>query len=203
MYQHFFKRLFDIIGSLIIMPFVLLEIIILAPFIWLTDKGPVFYNALRAGKNYKPFKMFKLRSMYVNSPDLRNADGSTFNSDNDPRVTPIGRIMRKTSLDEFPQFLNILIGDMSFIGPRPKLWNAEKELGDMDENRKKSYGVKPGVTGYAQAYFRNSISNDEKFKWDAYYAEHLTFWMDVKILFQTIWSVIAHKNINTEQSYNK
>lgn len=203
MYQHFIKRLFDIIGSLIILPFVLLEIIILAPFIWLTDKGPVFYNAQRAGKGYKPFKMFKLRSMYVNSPDLRNADGSTFNSDNDPRVTPIGRIMRKTSLDEFPQFLNILIGDMSFVGPRPKLWNVEKGLGDMDENRKKSYEVKPGVTGYAQAYFRNSISNDEKFKWDAYYAEHLTFWMDVKILFQTIWSVIAHKNINTEQSYNK
>ena len=203
MYQHLFKRLFDIIGSLILLPFVLLEIIILAPFIWLTDKGPVFYNAQRAGKGYKPFKMFKLRSMYVNSPDLRNADGSTFNSDHDPRVTPIGRIMRKTSLDEFPQFLNILIGNMSFVGPRPKLWNAQKKLEMMDENRKKSYAVKPGVTGYAQAFFRNSISNDEKFKWDAYYAEHVTLCMDIKILFQTFWSVIARKNINTEQSYKK
>ena len=96
MYKHFIKRFFDLIGSLIILPFVLLEIIILAPFIWLTDKGPVFYNATRAGKNYKPYKMFKLRSMYVNSPDLKNPDGSTYNSDDDPRVTPIGRIMRKT-----------------------------------------------------------------------------------------------------------
>ncbi len=203
MYQHFFKRLFDIIGSLILLPFVLLEIIILAPIIWLTDKGPVFYNATRAGKGYKPFKMFKLRSMYVNSPDLRNADGSTFNSDNDPRVTPIGRIMRKTSLDEFPQFLNILTGDMSFVGPRPKLYNPERKLEEMNEDWKKSFSLKPGVTGYAQAYFRNSITNEEKFHWDAYYADHVTFWMDIKILSQTVWSVIARKNINTEQSYNK
>lgn len=203
MYQHFFKRLLDIIGSLIILPFVLLEIIILAPFIWLTDKGPVFYNATRAGMNYKPYKMFKLRSMYVNSPDLKNPDGSTFNSDNDPRVTPIGRIMRKMSLDEFPQMLNVLLGDMSFVGPRPKLWKEGKQLAEMDENHRKSYSVRPGVTGYAQAFFRNSITQDEKFKWDAYYADNLTMWMDIKILFQTVWSVVARKNINTEQSYSK
>lgn len=203
MYQHFIKRLFDIIGSLIILPFVLLEIIILAPIIWLTDRGPVFYNANRAGKGYKPFKMFKLRSMYVNSPDLKNADGSTYNSDDDPRVTPIGRIMRKTSLDEFPQFLNILLGDMSFVGPRPKLYKEGRLDHEKDENIIKSFKVKPGVTGYAQAYFRNSITQDEKFKWDAYYADNLTMWMDIKILFQTVWSVVARKNINTEQSYSK
>lgn len=203
MYKHFFKRIVDIIGALFILPFVLLEIIILAPIIWLTDKGPVFYNANRAGKDYKPFKMFKLRSMYVNSPDLKNADGSTFNSDNDPRVTPIGRIMRKTSLDEFPQFLNVLLGDMSFMGPRPKLWSADRKLEEMDEIRKKSYMVKPGITGYAQAYFRNSITNEDKFKWDAYYAENVSFMMDVKIIFKTISSVLLRKNINTEQSYKK
>ena len=203
MYRHFFKRVIDIIGALILFPFVLLEITILAPIIWLTDKGPVFYNAHRAGNGYKPFKMFKLRSMYVNSPDLKNADGSTFNSDNDPRVTPIGRIMRKTSLDEVPQFLNILLGDMSFIGPRPKLYNSEKRLEDMDETRKKSYSVKPGVTGYAQAYYRNSITQDEKFKWDAYYADNISFGMDVKIIWQTVISVLGRKNINTEQSYRK
>lgn len=200
MYQHFFKRLFDIIGSLIILPFVLLEIIILAPIIWLTDKGPVFYNATRAGKGYKPFKMFKLRSMYVNSPDLKNPDGSTYNSDDDPRVTPIGRILRKTSLDEFPQFLNILLGDMSFVGPRPKLYSKGRLDNEKDENIIKSFTVKPGVTGYAQAYFRNSITQDEKFKWDAYYADHVTLWMDIKILWQTVVSVLGHKNINTVQS---
>ena len=200
MYKHFFKRLFDIIGALILLPFVVLEIIVLAPIIWLTDRGPVFYNADRAGKGYKPFKMFKLRSMYVNSPDLKNPDGSTFNSDNDPRVTPIGRIMRKTSLDEFPQFLNILLGHMSFVGPRPKIWHEGNKLADMDENRRKSYSVKPGVTGYAQAYFRNSITQDEKFKWDAYYADHISFWLDMKIMWQTVKSVLGRKNINT--NYN-
>lgn len=203
MYRHFFKRVIDIIGALILLPFVLLEIIILAPIIWLTDKGPVFYNAIRAGKDYKPFKMFKLRSMYVNSPDLKNPDGSTFNSDNDPRVTPIGRILRKTSLDEVPQFLNILIGDMSFIGPRPKLYHADKTLDSYEGEKRKSFSVKPGVTGYAQAYYRNSITQDEKYHWDAYYADNMTFWMDVKIIWQTVVSVIARKNINTEQSYNK
>lgn len=198
MYQHFFKRLFDILGSLVILPFVLLEIIILAPIIWLTDRGPVFYNAPRLGKGGKPFKMFKLRSMYVNSSDLRNADGSTFNSDNDPRVTPIGRLMRKTSLDEFPQMLNVLIGDMSFVGPRPTVGkiNPETFVGD----RKRRYDVKPGVTGYSQAFYRNSISMEEKFKYDAYYVDHLSLWLDIKVLWQTFISVIKHKNINTEQS---
>ena len=203
MYVHFFKRLIDVLIGLVALPIVLLIVIIVGPIIYFTDRGPIFYNANRAGKDYKPFKMFKLRSMYVNSPDIRNADGSTFNSDNDPRVTPVGHFIRKTSLDEFPQFLNILLGDMSFIGPRPKLYSPEKKLDDMDEARQKSYSVKPGVTGYAQAYFRNSITNEEKIKWDAYYADNICFLMDIKIIFQTFWSVIVRKNINTEQSYTK
>lgn len=203
MYRHFLKRAIDIVCALILLPIVLLIIIILAPVIWYTDKGPVFYNATRAGKDYEPFKMFKLRSMYVNSPDLKNPDGSTFNSDNDPRVTPIGRIMRKTSLDEFPQFLNILIGDMSFVGPRPKLYANKEVYKSFSEEYKKSFEVRPGITGYAQAYYRNSITQDEKFHWDAYYADHISFRMDVRILWQTVISVLGRKNINTEQSYKK
>ena len=203
MYKHFFKRIIDICIGLIALPFVLLVIIWFAPLIWWTDKGPIFYNATRAGKDYKPFKMFKLRSMYVNSPDLKNPDGSTFNSDNDPRVTPIGRFIRKTSLDEFPQFLNILTGDMSFIGPRPKLWSSDLQLDDMPEDYRDSYLVKPGITGYAQAYYRNSITQDEKFHWDAYYAKRISFGMDVKIIFKTFYSVIGRKNINTAESYKK
>lgn len=203
MYVHFFKRLIDILIGLCALPFVVLVILVFGPIIYFTDKGPVFYNATRAGKDYKPFKMFKLRSMYVNSPDLKNPDGSTYNSDDDPRVTPIGRFLRKTSLDEFPQFLNVLIGDISFIGPRPKLWNAQRKMEDMDGDRKKSFMVKPGITGYAQAYFRNSITQDEKFHWDAYYAENISFLMDVKIIFKTIKSVLFRENINTEQSYKK
>ena len=200
MYKKFYKRIIDIIGSFVILPFVLLVIIILAPIIYFTDKGPVFYNAERLGVKCKKFKMYKLRSMYVNAPDLRNPDGSTFNSDNDPRVTPIGRVIRKTSLDEFPQFLNVLFGDMSFIGPRPTLTGNAGKYDDLKGDEKKRYDVKPGITGYAQAYYRNSISEKEKFHWDAYYAENLSFMLDVKILFQTVWSVATRKNINTEQN---
>lgn len=197
MYKGIFKPLIDLCGALVMLPFVLIVIIIFAPIIWLTDKGPVFYNATRAGKGYKPFKMFKLRSMYVNSPDLKNPDGSTYNADDDPRVTPIGRFLRKTSLDEFPQFLNVLKGELSFIGPRPKIWHADKNVDEMDDDHKKSYSVKPGITGYAQAYYRNSITQQEKFHWDAYYAEHISFAMDCKIIWQTVVSVLGRKNINT------
>lgn len=203
MYNKFFKRVTDILIGLCALPFVILVLIIFAPIIYFTDKGPVFYNAIRAGKGYKPFKMYKLRSMYVNSPDLKNPDGSTFNSDNDPRVTPVGRFMRKTSLDEFPQFLNVLIGTMSFIGPRPKLYNANKPLAEMDQDHRDSYIAKPGITGYAQAYYRNSITNEEKFHWDAYYAKNISMLMDFKIIFRTIKSVLLRENINTEQSYKK
>ena len=201
MYKCFFKRLIDIVGSLCICPFVVLEIVILAPLIYLTDRGPIFFNGQRVGKGGKIFKMFKLRSMYINSKDIRNADGSTFNSDNDPRVTPIGRFIRKTSLDEFPQFFNVLIGDMSLVGPRPSLTTTP--YSEYSEVRKKRVSICPGVTGYSQAYYRNSIGQDEKFKYDAYYADNVTFWMDIKVLFKTFWTVIANKNINTGESMKK
>lgn len=200
MYRSFFKPLIDFCGALLMLPFVLLVIVIFAPIIWWTDKGPIFYNASRAGRDYKPFKMFKLRSMYVNSPDLKNPDGSTYNSDDDPRVTPIGRFLRKTSLDEVPQLINILLGDMSFIGPRPKLYQGKDIYASFSDEYKKSFEVKPGVSGYAQAYFRNSITQDEKFYWDAYYADHISFGMDVKIIWQTVGAVLKRKNINT--TYN-
>lgn len=197
MYKNFFKPLIDFCGALLMLPFVLLVVIIFAPIIYFTDRGPVFYNAPRTGLRCKHFKMFKLRSMYVNAPDIRNADGSTFNSDKDPRVTPVGRILRKTSLDEFPQFLNVLTGDMSFVGPRPTLGNKQLNYDELVGDRKKRFSVKPGITGYAQAYYRNSITQDEKFHWDAYYADHISFWLDIKVLFMTVYSVVGRKNINT------
>ena len=198
MYRHFFKRMIDIVSALILLPLVLLVIFIMTFIIRIDDNGPVFYNAKRMGRNGKPFKMFKLRSMKVNAPDLRNADGSTFNSDHDPRVTRTGRFMRKTSIDEIPQILNVLKGDMSFIGPRPVL--ANKPYTEYDEIRRKRLTVRPGITGYSQAFFRNSITQDEKFQYDCYYVDHLTFRLDVKILFVTVYSVLRRKNINTEHS---
>ena len=197
MYRHFFKRFIDIVVSVIALPFVLLVIAVFAPMIYLTDKGPVFYNATRRGKNGKTFTMYKLRSMYVNAPVIKAADGSTYTGDNDPRVTKIGRLMRKLSVDEFPQFLNVLKGDMSLIGPRPSLATTPYE--QLDDIRRRRLAVRPGVTGYAQAYYRNSITQDEKFRLDVEYAENVSFVFDVKILFHTVYSVLARKNINAKE----
>lgn len=193
MYKHFFKRFFDIIVSLIALPFVLIAIAIMAPFIYFEDRGPIFYNAYRRGKNGKNFKMYKLRSMYVNSADIKNADGSTFNSAKDPRVTKIGRIMRKTSIDELPQILNVLKGDMSFVGPRPSLPNVPYD--ELPELSKKRLNVRPGITGYVQAYYRNSIGQDEKIRLACYYVDNVSFKMDAKIILHTIGSVLRRKNI--------
>ena len=121
MYSKIFKRMFDLILSIIALPILLIILAIIGPIIYFQDKGPIFYNAPRLGKDGKIFKMYKLRSMKVNAPDIRNEDGSTFNSEDDPRLTKIGKLIRKTSLDEIPQILNIIKGDMSIIGPRPDL----------------------------------------------------------------------------------
>lgn len=195
MIYRFFKRLFDIILSLIALPFVLLIILIFAPIIYFTDKGPVFYNAPRLGRKGKVFKMYKLRSMKVNSPNLRNADGSTYNAANDPRVTKVGRFMRKTSIDEIPQFLNVLKGDMSFIGPRAHLTTNYKGYDLLDEPHKRRLDVRPGITGYSQAYYRNSATSAQKMENDVYYVEHISFALDVKIIFKTVISVLKRENI--------
>ena len=191
MYKHFFKRLIDIVISLVALPFLVPVLIVFAPIIYFTDRGPVFYNAQRIGKEGKLFKMYKFRSMYVNAPDIRLADGSTYNGEDDPRVTPIGRFIRKTSIDELPQILNILLGHMSLIGPRP---DPPDWLDRYPEDIKVFLTVRPGITGYSQAYFRNSADGEEKMRNDAYYATHCTFWMDVKIFFKTIATVVMAEN---------
>lgn len=193
MYVKFVKRLLDIIVSFCALPFVFLVVAVMAPFIYFEDKGPIFYNATRRGKDGFEFKMFKLRSMYVNSPNIKNSDGSTFNSADDPRVTKVGRFMRKTSVDELPQILNVFLGHMSFIGPRPTL--ATTPYDQLPDISKRRLGARPGITGYAQAYYRNSITQQEKFKHDCYYVENVSFLLDVKILLQTIKSVLKRENI--------
>ena len=196
-YKRFFKRFLDICISAVALPFVFVIVLIMAPVIYFTDRGPVFYNAPRIGKDGKLFKMYKFRSMYVNSPDIRLKDGSTYNSEEDPRVTPVGRFMRKTSLDELPQFLNIFLGQMSLIGPRP---DTPDSLDTYPEEVRVFLTVRPGITGYSQAYFRNSVNAEIKMRNDAYYAINCTFFMDVKIFFKTIVSVLSRQNIYTEMA---
>ena len=193
MYKNLFKRMLDIIVGLCALPTVMIFVLIFAPIIYIEDKGSIFYLAKRIGKGGETFNMFKFRSMKMNAPDIRMANGDTYNGDDDPRVTKIGRFMRKTSIDEIPQFLNVLNGTMSFIGPRP---DTPDFLHVYESEYPSILKIKPGLTGYNQAYFRNSIDGAEKMRNDNYYAAHLSFWLDVKIVFKTIKTVLFRENIN-------
>jgi undecaprenyl phosphate N,N'-diacetylbacillosamine 1-phosphate transferase len=194
MYKTYGKRALDILIGFLALPVVLAVLILVGPVIYMEDKGPVLYKATRRGKGGNAFTMYKLRTMDVNSPDLRNPDGSTYSSPQDTRVTRVGRVLRKTSLDEIPQFLNVLKGDMSVVGPRPTL--ATKNSNKLDPVRKKRLSIRPGLTGYSQAYFRNSISQAEKYAHDCYYVDHLSFALDMKVIWKTVQTVIFRENIH-------
>mgnify|MGYP002737259881 FL=1 len=131
----------------------------------------------------------------MNAPDIRNEDGSTFNSEDDPRLTSIGKFIRKTSIDEVPQILNVLKGDMSIVGPRPDL---PEHFNVYSESEKRKLSVRPGITGYNQAYFRNTIPWKERIKNDIYYIDHLSFWMDIRVVFKTTWSILSRKSVFIE-----
>lgn len=197
MYKTYVKRCFDIMFSLIGIPFLAIAFIFIAPLIYAEDRGTIFYKAKRRGKYGNIFKMYKFRTMKMNAPDIRNADNSTYNANDDPRLTSIGKFLRKLSIDEIPQILNVLKGEMSIIGPRPITIN--RPLDEYDEKRRIRLYVRPGITGYTQAYFRNSITQEEKLQHDADYAENVTFVGDLKIFIKTIEAVLLRKNIYSNQ----
>lgn len=195
-YQIVIKRIIDMVLCIIALPFVLLIIIPVGLAIKLEDHGPIFYYSKRLGVGFKEFKMIKFRSMKVNAPDLRNADGSTFNSEKDQRVTRIGHILRETSIDEIPQVFNVLKGDMSIIGPRA----GDVESKDTyKKDEKDKLLIRPGITGYTQAYYRNNIGVREKRLYDAWYAHNVSFLLDFKIFFKTIYTVLKRENVYTNK----
>ena len=128
----------------------------------------------------------------MNAPDVRNADGTTFNSEKDVRLTKIGGFLRKTSIDELPQIFNVLLGDMSFVGPRPSPMGNENTYTDFI---RKKFGVRPGITGYNQALKRNSATLEERYRNDVYYAEHVSFLLDCRIIIMTLKSVLRRENV--------
>lgn len=190
----FIKRAFDLICCILAFPFFLLILIGVTIAIKMDDGGSVFYIAERIGKDCRKLKMFKFRSMKVNAPNLTNPDGSTYNSKNDPRVTRVGRFLRNTSIDETAQILNVIKGDMSLIGPRASGWGALDSYQPDEIDKMK---VKPGITGYTQAYYRNSIGVREKRLLDAWYAHNVSLWLDIKILFKTVATVLKRENVYT------
>ena len=196
MYEKYFKRLFDLVVSVFIFPIFILIYVFVGILIKIEDGGKILFKGQRLGKNLKIYNIYKFRSMKENAVDLRNEDGSTYNSEHDERVTKIGKILRKTSIDEIPQILNVVKGDMSFIGPRPS------PTGNIDKYPKEyleKFKVRHGITGYNQAYFRNNISIEEKQKNDLAYVKNISFRLDLKIILRTIKTVIKKENIYTNQ----
>ena len=191
-YERYGKRACDIAISLAALPVVGVATAACGAAIKAEDGGPVFYNAPRIGKDGREFTMFKLRSMKEDAPDLVMEDGSTYNGADDPRMTRIGALMRKTSLDELPQFLNVLKGDMSVVGPRPDL-AREVELYEGDEARKLT--VRPGITGYAAVYGRNSLPWHERLALDVYYVDRVSFGMDAKVFAKTFSTVFGQEGV--------
>jgi len=199
MYRRFFKRALDILCAIIALPFVVFFTILASPFIFLEDKGPVFYSAARIGRGGREFTMYKLRSMKVDAPDLVMPDGSTYSGPNDPRMTRIGAFLRKTSIDELPQFINVLKGDMSVVGPRPDL-KRETELYEGSEAEKLL--VKPGVTGYAAVYGRNSLEWHDRLALDVEYVHKLNVVLDIRIFFKTFYTVFSQKGVFKDEGTN-
>ena len=192
MYKLFFKRLIDFLISSVALPFLLL----LCLFVWIAikidDGGPLFYKAQRIGKNGRIFGMYKFRSMKVNAPDIRMKDGSCYNSVDDPRVTRVGKFMREGSIAERPQLLNVFLGDMALIGPRP---DSAFYLEHYTSEERVILTVRPGITGWNQAINRNSVGTKEKLQADIYYVKHLSLSFDIKVLWLTVKTVFTHKDI--------
>lgn len=192
MYKHFFKRLIGFLGALC--GVILLFPIFIVVTIWLhfANKGAgAFFFQERIGKGEKPFKIIKFKSM----TDERDAEGNLL--PDAQRLTMAGRFVRSTSIDELPQFFNILKGDMAFIGPRPLL---KTYLPYYTEEEAKRHDVLPGISGWAQVNGRKNITWDKKLEYDRYYAEHCSFLLDVKIFFLTIYKVFKRESVGVETS---
>ena len=191
MYRCFFKRFFDFLLSLIAI--ILLSPVFLVVALLVRTKlgSPILFCQERPGKDEKIFKMYKFRSM----SDERDENGQLM--PDEVRLTSFGKKLRSTSLDELPELFNILKGDMSIVGPRPLL---VKYLPLYSAEQRKRHDVRPGLTGWAQANGRNAISWEEKFKYDVDYTEKYSFFMDLKIIFMTVRSVLRHEGISSESA---
>lgn len=191
MYKTKIKVIIDYLLAFFLLPLLFVVIIVVGIIIKLEDKGPIFYSGERIGKNSKIFKMYKFRSMKIDSPNLLNKNGSTFNSKYDQRVTKVGKVLRRTSIDELPQVLNVLKGEMSFVGPRASL---SMVLSTYREDELDKMKVLPGITGFTQAYYRNSLSTREKRLKDAWYANNISLFLDFKIVLKTVSTVLLGSN---------
>lgn len=190
MYERFFKRAFDIVFATLLLIVFIIPIVIIGVTIKLSDSGTSFFVQKRYGRADKQFSLMKFRTMRMESPIVANSEFR----DMDSYVTPLGKFLRETSLDEIPQIFNVIRGEMSFIGPRP-LADTDYEVVKL-RSKNGANNVRPGITGLAQVKGRNKLSNFEKSQFDGQYANNISLWLDVKILFLTIFKVLKQENIN-------
>ena len=189
MYRSFLKRAFDIFfaGLILLVSWPVLLLIALA--VRLDSKGPAVFSQVRLGKDGKEFHMYKFRTMVVDAEK-----GGVYSDNTDPRVTRVGKILRKTSLDELPQCINILRGDMSFVGFRPPLTYHPWPFSEYTQEQKKMFAVRPGITGWAQVNGRRTVEWHKRIELNVWYAEHVSLWLDLKIALMTVFKVLRNED---------
>lgn len=198
MYKIFFKRAIDVLLSLIGLAILGVPMLVLALWIKLDSPGPVLFKQKRIGKDGKEFFIYKFRSMCVNA---EGTGSGVYSGKGDPRVTKAGRILRATSADELPQMLNILKGEMSIIGPRPPLTYHPWSFEEYTEEQKRMFEIRPGITGWAQINGRKEVPWPERIQMNVWYADHISFLLDLKIFFKTIGKVFTNAdNENTTET---
>ncbi len=201
MYKKFFKRVFDIILSTIGIIFCLLPMAIIAIAIKIDSPGPVFFKQKRIGYKGKEYNIFKFRSMCVGA---EHTGSGVYSGKGDTRVTRVGKFLRKTSLDEIPQFFNVFKGDMSFIGPRPPLTYHPWPIEEYTEEQFRMFSVRPGITGWAQVNGRKEVEWHRRIELNVWYVDHVSLWLDIKIIFMTVFKVFTNAdNENTKETVVK
>lgn len=195
--QEIIKLGIDFLGAMIGLIILAIPFAIIGIAIKLDSEGPVLFKSVRVGKDKKPFLMYKFRSMIK---DAVNVGLGLAVAEKDPRITTVGKILRKYSIDELPQLINILKGEMSFIGPRPALPHQVEKYTEWEKRRLE---VKPGITGWAQVNGRNLLTWKERIKYDIWYVDNLSLLLDVKILFRTIRVIISKKGLYGEDGITR
>lgn len=193
MYKKYIKRILDFILSLLATIVLSPLFLVIAIIIKIDSRGPTFFLQERLGKDGKVFKIIKFRTMIPNAEKI--GDGLKVKTESDNRITRIGKILRKTSLDELPQLINVIKGEMSIVGPRPPVTYHPHKYEEYREEQKIRFKVRPGITGLAQVRVRNSASWDERIKIDIEYVEKISFTMDIKIVLKTVVKVFKKDNI--------
>ena len=191
MYKKFLKRVIDVVFSFVLLLLLSPLFIVLCIAIKLDSKGEVFFKQERVGLNTKLFKIYKFRSMCVGAEQMGTGQ---YSFEGDPRVTKVGKILRATSLDELPQLINILKGEMSFIGPRPPLTYHPWELSEYTEEQLRMFEVRPGITGWAQVNGRKEVEWNERIRLNVWYVDNCSLALDIKIFFLTIFKVIKNED---------